>query len=202
MPTGYTEKVVKGEMASFADFAWQCSRAMGVAVNMRDEPLSVRTPEVFELESYYSRAVGTAKARVQEIRGWSALERENEFRKYNASVRKSFAEDRAESREAFTRCSDMLLNVLSWDPPTPDHEGFKDFMIGQLTDTLDFDGKVPDAKYYTEATDVSTFYADTLDDAQKSYSRAVTRLHEASIKNDERNRWVADLKSSLEAWKP
>ncbi|MBU1067421.1 hypothetical protein KKE60_06510, partial [Patescibacteria group bacterium] len=33
----------------------------------------------------------------------------------------------------------MLIQVKDWQPPTPDHQGMKDFMIQQITSSIDFD---------------------------------------------------------------
>jgi hypothetical protein len=202
VPTGYTEKVIKGELASFADFAWQCSRAMGVAVTMRDEPLSVPTPQSFTVEKYYGEDVEKAKAKEHDVQNWTAQRRQVEFGLHNASVRKSYRESCEEARVARERCEDMLYDVNDWEPPTTEHQGLKDFMIEQLKSTIDFDGKQPDPKWYAVFDTVDDFYQHELETARKAYSSAVHRLREAEARTTERNDWVQYLKVSLDPWMP
>lgn len=202
MPSGYIEKVIKGEIASFADFAWQCSRAMGVAVTLRDEPVSVKTPEHFEVEAYYGKWVEEAKNKARDIQGWTAQRRQDEFLAYNANMRDMLREAMGDSRNACERCEDMLYDVNAWEPPTPDHQGLKDFMIEQLKGTIEFDGTPPKPEYYKFYDDVDAFYQDKLESAREAYASAVKRLREAEERNTKRNDWVQDLKQSLDPWMP
>ena len=43
MPTGYTAYIEDGDITTGKDFLMLCSRAFGVAIDVRDEPLSVPT---------------------------------------------------------------------------------------------------------------------------------------------------------------
>lgn len=48
MPTGYTAAVEDGTITEFDDFAWQCARAFGALIMMRDDPMSAPIPQKFE----------------------------------------------------------------------------------------------------------------------------------------------------------
>ena len=44
MPTGYTSYIQDGDITTGKDFLKLCLRNFGVAINMRDEPLSKPVP--------------------------------------------------------------------------------------------------------------------------------------------------------------
>ena len=48
MPTGYTTYIKDGDITTGKDFLKLCLRNFGVAINMRDEPLSKPVPNQFE----------------------------------------------------------------------------------------------------------------------------------------------------------
>ena len=47
MPTGYTCYIEDGDIKTGKDFLMLCTRAFGIALDVRDEPLSVPTPTKF-----------------------------------------------------------------------------------------------------------------------------------------------------------
>lgn len=53
MPTGYTAFIEDGTITTGKEFLKLCSRAFGIAMDVRDEPLSVPTPSHFEINQYY-----------------------------------------------------------------------------------------------------------------------------------------------------
>ncbi len=62
MPTGYTAMFLENSEMTFEQWALQCSRAFGVLVHMRDEPLGVDIPIVVQPSSYYREAEGARHA--------------------------------------------------------------------------------------------------------------------------------------------
>lgn len=52
MPTGYTAFIEDGDITTGREFLLLCSRNFGVAIDVRDEPLSVPTPTKFEPDPY------------------------------------------------------------------------------------------------------------------------------------------------------
>jgi hypothetical protein len=87
----------------------------------------------------------------------------------------------------------MLDKVNAWTPPTPDHQGMKDFMIQQLESSM-YDDKwlsVP------QKTSVSEWYREELDRANRAVESARKRLDEEIQRVAERNLWVQALRESL-----
>lgn len=56
MPTGFTDKILNGEITSFEEFAILCTRAFGATFHMRNSPVDVeyekRTPN-----EYYQNSI-------------------------------------------------------------------------------------------------------------------------------------------------
>ena len=55
MPTGYTAYIKDGDITTGKDFLKLCLRNFGVAIDMRDEPLSKPVPTQFEPNPYYKK---------------------------------------------------------------------------------------------------------------------------------------------------
>ena len=53
MPTGYTAYIEDGDITTGKEFLKLCTRAFGIAIDLKDEPLSVPTPTHFEPNTYY-----------------------------------------------------------------------------------------------------------------------------------------------------
>lgn len=167
MPTGYTADIKDG--ISFKTYAMNCARAFGACLTLREEPLGAGIPESFEPGDYHRKAA-------QEIRGelvvldlmtpagwqraadqaWDAAE----------MSRLMHMEDERKLREAYEA---MLVKVKAWMPPTPDHDGLRDFMRTQIEQSIKFD-----------------CHAD-------SYSAPTVRLHGEAWMIDRRTRLTRDL---------
>ena len=56
MPTGYTSYIKDGKITTGKEFLKLCTRAFGIAVNLKDKSLDVPTPNHFEPDLYYEKA--------------------------------------------------------------------------------------------------------------------------------------------------
>lgn len=56
MPTGYTSYIKDGKITSGKEFLKLCTRAFGIAIDLKDESLDVPTPNHFEPHPYYEKA--------------------------------------------------------------------------------------------------------------------------------------------------
>ena len=143
MPTGYTADIVKG--IDFNTFIMNCTRAMGVCITMRDEPTDVKIPDEFKASDYSTKELDKAKYELdillkltqQELEDKSRQSFESEVEIHNRRV--------LEMSKQRGKYNKMLESVHSWIPPTKDHEGLKEFMIKQITESIDWDC---DTDYY------------------------------------------------------
>lgn len=132
MATGYTAGVADGTITNFRTFAMQCARAFGALIEMRDDPMDTPIPTELKPSSYHETALATANARLAELK---AMAPDEITQKASADL----AQDQAASEtyrrarvEENARLRKMAAQVEAWSPPTPDHNGMKDFMLEQL----------------------------------------------------------------------
>ena len=67
MPTGYTAFIEDGEITTGKEFLLLCSRAFGVDVDVKEEPLSVPTPMKFEPKTYHKERLDKALKELNKI---------------------------------------------------------------------------------------------------------------------------------------
>lgn len=208
MPTGYTAPVESGEITDLRPFALRCARAFGTFMFMRDEPLdaevdwdriedTLRNNSLSDIK-YHRGKLAEAEADLEALMARSDDEvREimaEEFADGMARWQKS--EDRRISENA--KYEGMLDKVHQWEPPTPDHENLKKFMVQQLEAsmwrTLSMDPPDPD-----DYKDVDVWRQNEVEHVQRSLSYHKERIQKAEEALESHVRWVKDLVDSLPA---
>lgn len=195
MPTGYTAELHDGSQ-SFEDYALGVARAFGALITMRDEPNDAEIPEQFEPSSYHQDAIAEAHKERDRFLAMSDAdvaehqdnEREKAFAHRDEYVREKDARRR--------RYEAMLEKARAYEPPTPDHKGFKEMMVSQLEESIrfdcgDYEPSVPDELL------VSEYRAQRVAQAERDI-----RYHQGQYAKDvrraeERTGWVRELRRSL-----
>jgi hypothetical protein len=195
MPSGYTEKLYKGEDQTFEQFVMQCARAFGALIELRDEP-HAEIPEKFEASPYERPRLDAAIALVIKLRDrsddeWAAAQ-DAEIEEHNEHVRKAITV----AGERRVRYEHMLARVHSWRPPTEEHKGLKDFMVKQLEDSIAFDCST---RYLEEQSrrPIAEYALRKQDEAARQLDRAEQSWNEAQARAAGRTTWVKDLRKSL-----
>lgn len=144
MPTGYTAGILDGKVNTFEEFATVCTRAFGATIHMRDDsldsPYEPRTPS-----EYYSNSIISKKETLERYKTLTDEELSKEFEDKMNKDLKYYKEKLEESSKNLEKLNSILESAKSWIPPTEDHKGFRDFMINQLEETIEWDG---DSSYY------------------------------------------------------
>ncbi len=196
MPTGYTHKVASGEITKFDEFVWDCARAFGAMITLRDTPMDGKQPEEFVADPYYGQKLADAKRRYDELRDMTAAEIEAARDKAQQEVIDAAERMAEKDRETRERYETMLSKVEAWEPPTSEHVALRDFMLSQLKQSIDFDcherptvvKKLPPAMEWWEQE------LDKINGEIQRYRREVEREN-ALVEG--RNRWVKQLAGSL-----
>lgn len=195
MPTGYTDTVKDG--ISFEQFALNCAKAFGACISMRDLPGNAPIPEEFEPATYHVNQLAAARTELATYENMSEAD---------AAVKCMFEYDTAEAsrkqrlqenRNTLESYHGMLDQVRMWSAPSEEHEGLKEFMLQQITDSIKFDDS---AKYLSEPTPIQSV-TDWLE-AKKAKALKDIEYHkeknaEELKRTAERNRWVRQLRESL-----
>lgn len=194
MPTGYTASIAEG--ISFKDFVMQCSRAMGALVMMRDEPFDAPIPERFEPSSYHAERLADAEKDLAWYMNMADSEAERErLKEFEASMdsREKCIKSANELRAKYEA---MRQQVAAWEPPTPDHEGLRDFMLQQIDESIKFDCNT---SYYGEPELYSTrgWRDIKIMKARRDIEYHTAEQAKEVEHTEQRNAWLKALRDSL-----
>lgn len=137
MPTGYTDAIKDG--IDFPTFAMRCARNFGATIEMRDEPLDAPIPERFEVSDYHLKALKHAREEQKRLSKLSDEECEAEALASFTDAKRDYLDSIKEKQATEAAYRAMLEKVRQWQPPTPDHEGLKAFMVEQIEQSIKHD---------------------------------------------------------------
>jgi len=196
MPTGYTAQIAKG--MTFEEFAMQCARAMGACIDLRDEPVNTPIPDQFGPSDYHVTSRTAAEMELARLSKMTMAEAEEAARAEFLADQADHAAHMQKNDDLRQKYEEMLARVRVWQPPTPDHEGMKKFMIEQLTGSIDFDC---DNSYYRDRPPHRLSGPDWLAVKMAAAQHDIdyhTNEHAKEVERVEsRNTWLAALRESL-----
>jgi len=198
MPTGYTADVVDGKVTDFKTFALRCARNFGALVMMRDDALDAPIPEEFKPSDFYEKELVKAKAELARVTSLTWQRCNEEEREERSRLLAAHQKHVDECRAVRDRLLAMRSQVADWQPPTPDHQGLKDFMIQQLDETMRFDAQP--GTYYLDKASIRTgeqWRADQIEELNDRIERYTEEVRKENERTAARNKWVADLRRSL-----
>lgn len=185
MATGHTHPVIDGEITTASEFAYECSKSF--VWSWRDGNTLAYPPR---RDSYYQDALLNA---VKELAEWDALDEAGRYERWSAYANEKAAKAEAAEREAdenYRRLSNVLSQVEKVDVPET-HKNFKEFMIRQLKETMEFDGIFhPDfyrVRDYSEWVDAQRGYI------LESIERYSKEIREEDARIAESRKWIGTL---------
>lgn len=198
MPTGYTADIKDG--ITFPKFAMNCARAFGATVTMRDESMSVAIPEEFKPNTeYYDRSLKKAHQFLAFLNKVDNTLAEKMAQKEYLKEKIRIGEHLAESNDTICKYRVMLSKVNNWQPPTKDHEELKKFMIDQLEQSIKFDDM---SRYYRDNPAIllngQSWILKKKQECLRDIAYHTKERTEEISRTLERNKWIKDLRNSLE----
>lgn len=191
MTTGYTSDVEDGKIG-FEEFVWNCTRAFGVFLHMRDESHGTKL-RVSEPDNYYKERVETATKDLTTILARTDKEWAAEFKKDDELREKSNAESRAKNLKTRKNLTKVLQQVYNW-VAGPDHEELKKFMVQQLTSSLDYckdyDSPKNEQTFQKRVEDEVEWAVSNAKRAREDYAKQLRRSEEAQV-------WVDSLRAQI-----
>jgi hypothetical protein len=199
MPTGYTAPIYDGKEIDFATFALRTARAMGPCVILRDHDADVLPTEenVVESTTYHEKALAKATEEIAELESLSEEElvaRTNAYNEERSIETASSAEDRDELRQRYEQ---MLEQVVRWTPPTADHQPLKEYMVEQLTSSIEHDTKGFEGLSAFTPLTPTEYKERQLERAKRDRDYHAVELPKAQERNEWRSTWVRALRESL-----
>ncbi|MBI3632194.1 MAG: hypothetical protein HY225_01990 [Candidatus Vogelbacteria bacterium] len=197
MPTGYTSDICYGEKGvSFQKFILTCARNFGATITMRDEPLDALIPEEFKPDDYNHERLIQAKANL--TRALNMSDRQvlaASVKTYKDSC-KSYLESLTKSRALRSRYETMLAQVRAWTPPSTDHYGLKDFMVEQLTMSIDHDCSTYPRRWPRQKS-VTGYRKQIVKSAKWDIAYHSKGWAEEIDRAEKRTTWIKQLRESL-----
>lgn len=203
MPTSYTAYIKDGDITTGKDFLKLCLRNFGIAIDMRDEPLSKPVPTQFEPNPYYKKNYEKTVETRNKYRQMTFEEARKELiekhKKDIESARKSLDEFIAED-ERYMKIRD---EIEKWIPPTSKHENVKKFALNQIdislnTDIREYYNKelnkeldISDEAVYAYMNDINEFY-------ENDVARAYKRWQEELKRTADKSMWMKQFLDSLD----
>lgn len=198
MPTGYTADVQSGKVTEFSQFAMQCARAFGALVTMRDDPPDAAIPQEFQPTSYHVEKLSEARDTLSRLRAMTVDQRDLAARKHYEDARASWDKYEAERAAARSRYDAMLAHVRTWQPPSPEHDGLKSFMIDQLEKSIDFDCSPP-CRNPPKPMRRDDWFNMAVAQAERDIAYHTEENANEVDRASKRTEWVRALRKSLEA---
>lgn len=203
MPTGYTQGILDGSIQSFNEFAKLCMRNFGACMHMRDEPFDAEYKPAQPSE-YYQEKIDKCKAELLLIESKS----DEDFKADAIDVLKT---ELSLIQKMIDKCKEnqvilysFMKQAKAFVPPTPDHDGIKEFMIDQIKSTIDYDGN---SSYYEErrASIESEIIGFNVSDYRLKKIKALNKdlmYYKQQLSNDidrcnKANKWVLDFHNAL-----
>ena len=191
MPTGYTQELTEKDVP-LERFVLTCAKAFISRMKEMSGPI----PKQFKPSDYYEKEIRQVMAKLTSLKAMSAKQAQAESDKDYEKAQK----DRERYVQEVTALSERLMamraQVAGWQPPTNDHQGLKDFMIQQLCDTLDHDGKVlGDPPEKKSGRDWKAYKIADLEERLVYYEK---EQRKEILNVEDSNLWVKRLRDSLE----
>jgi len=162
---------------------------------MRDDALDTSIPEHIEPSPYYRKALEREFAILSDVQSWDETQTDEEAKAAYAKALERHSTQLTESDATRDRYESLLACVEDWTPPTPDHEGLKDFMQKQLLESIKFDCsfELPIPTSYPGCEYRHNRLCRILEEIEyhaKQYREELERSRE-------RTQWISDLRVSL-----
>ena len=206
MPTGYTAIITDKPDTSFEQFALLCSRAFGACIMMRDDNTYAKPTrkKISDSSTHYEESLEEATKQLKWLLRYDHdhmefIKRTEKEHQRHIELTKERLFEKREKRILYEA---MLDKVNEWKPPTDDHKKFKEFMINQITESLNYDCDEYDAAdTIKKLTCEKLNYKERHDDALKLVRRDIEYYRKNVEKLNERMksriRWMEELCDSL-----
>lgn len=132
MPTGYTAFIEDGDITTGKEFLLLCSRAFGVAVDIKEEPLTVPTPMKFEVDDYYEKSLRRSLEELENVKNMTEDEISKRMIKEHDEFKKYYLDLIDKETSLNKKYLKVLKEVENWIPPTDEHNGIKKFALKQI----------------------------------------------------------------------
>ena len=207
MPTGYTCFIENGNISTGAEFLKKCIRNFGCCIDQRDDPLTEPLKTNIHPDPYYKKCYEDALNRLENFRKRTSDEMRDDI--INAKQKELSSTKSYLSRQELLRDRYLKIRneVEAWIPPTPDHEGIKQFALEQIDMCIPTEtdiNKLREQVHDLESCNTEVTAADVIEymlQTTKDYLKDVEYYKQKMIEDEERTakrtKFIKDFLSSL-----
>lgn len=204
MPTGYTAYIEDGDITTGKEFLRLCTRAFGVAIDQKEDPLSVPTQTKFEPDQYYIDAYNRACDTLRDAKSISFDEAKLRLK----SRHHKKVEDCEKCAEKYSDLRNKYLKVRqeveAWTPPTSEHNGLKKFALEQIDmcipseeTIVEFINKAKEPLDLSDDT-ITKFISDNINQCKSSVEYYKNLMNAEYERTQEKQEWMDKFLRSLE----
>jgi predicted RNA-binding protein with RPS1 domain len=192
MPTGYTADIGEKNI-TFKQFALRCMSAF--VYDIRDNVHLSERPEELTVGTYHIDELKKAEERLKNVEKMNVTTSKARAEKEYTEKVKSNKEFQDKKDELKRRYLNILKQVKAWKPPTEKHLNYKQYLIEQLTISIDSDCYTLDP---AEKLSGRQWKAKEIKDAKWHINYHTEKYNEECERVAGRNKWVNELCDSLE----
>ena len=206
MPTGLTGSIYNGKDMTLRGFVLRCvtQTGFGCSYTERGErKMPLDKPPVMQADSYYLKSLQEAEERMAR---WQRLkERPEELQKeYDAYLTKVELENIGRDKrydEMRDRYQTMIDKVTAWEV-TEDYVPLKELMLNQLQDSMKYDCRDKDDRYYDHVAPMDEWLATRIECCQRDIDYCKEKIAEDEKYVREANEYFKGLYALLDAAEP
>lgn len=203
MSTGYTCYIDEGKVKTGKDFLRLCLRAMKAGYHMRDDGAQLDAPiKKPQAGDYYLEQMQRLHAKKAKLMTSDPAQLLKEWHQENAAREDRLAQERAKYRKIEDLYDRITKEVRDWNPPTPKHQGLKDFALEQLR--LGFDEDRPEQTGQLEGfpPDCETCKQEQIKHLESEIQRAMDRYNDEVQQNAVLVEWLNHFFASIDEKPP
>lgn len=203
MPTGYTAFIEDGDITTGKEFLLLCLRNFGIAIDVRDEPLTVPTPTHFKPCVYAQNRYIAAIEHLKEVKNISfdvAKQQMTKEHRDRVDFAKQALVKMTKINERYKKVRDQ---VLAWVPPTPEHMGIRESALEQIdmcinTDSaFDYYQKIIETPFDDSDQAVQQYIQKQIEFCEDDVSRAQEAWDEEIKRTNQKNEFMQLFLESL-----
>ncbi|HHT97265.1 MAG TPA: hypothetical protein GXZ90_05170 [Clostridiales bacterium] len=198
MPTGYTAYIEDGEIANGKDFLLKCARAFDFSIDMKEDSLDIDIPISFEPNTYYKEQLEKSYKELEKCKTMTIEEAQNIIDAEYDENQKYHADAIIKSREINDRYARIRDEVDKWTPPTQEHNNLKEFALNQIDISINNMEHYHQTELGKPKRTAKEYIAIMLKMANENIEYYLKNWNEEVKRTDERNKWINDLRESLE----
>lgn len=203
MPTGYTAFIKDGEIKTGKDFLKLCTRAFGIAMEIRDEPLSVPTPNHFEPNPYYLKNYHKAVAALEEAKKMTIDEARREMQINHDHELERYKKTLREYESINAKYEAIKKEIAEWIPPTEGHVELKNFARNQIDISFEntrwYKQEIARLEKEIDLGDeaVTAYISERIDFAKEEVERARKAWQKEVKRAEDKNKWIDEFYRSI-----